>query len=304
MRWYLPNFAKRVVLLLGVAVAALSCSNDENHFPNFYGDATIQLYIDELLPVAMTSCNYASNIDREMYDLRLKLWVCKKVGSDYYYTSRQVYSDSTIFNIDELPSDGEYFLYGWADYIIPYSGDFHYNTQESLACAIQRDYAINDDSYAAYAFSARIKNGKLVDSNGAMHRATTKYRIVTEDEELAAKVATIVIDHNTIATGLNTKTMENVRYDNVIIEGEKASLPDEPRCLATAYLVIDDHMQTHSREHKMQITLKDANGEVIAKYSKIYAQLHNDFLTTIVLPEDSFQVSDYYLSAYNTECTY
>lgn len=310
MKKSLKIFVKHFVLLLGIAVVALSCSNDER---DSYKTTTLKFYIEDLEPDAMTSCNYASNVDLGKYDLRLKLWLCKRIKSGYEYSSFEFYSDSPIINVDKIPREGEYFLFGWADYTMPQGDDLHYVTSMTYdpklyidmpANIVQSEFALNDESYAAYAISAYIKDGKLMDSDGKLNRVATKLRIVTEDEELAAKVATVEIDHGTIAVGLDLHTMNNNLFKDIVQTGEKASYPNEPRCLATTYVMINNRSQHYSIERLLSITLKDENGVVLMHYPEIYVAIDNDLLTTIVLPNDSRGEVKYYLSAYNNECAY
>lgn len=309
MRVNLKIFVKHFVLLLGVAMVTLSCNDNEN---NSYKTTTLQLYIEDLEPNAMTSCNYASNIDFEVYDLRLKLWLCKEFKNGYEYKQMEIYGDSPTINVD-VPREGEYFLFGWADYIMQKGEDLYYQTSKNddpylyihePANIVQTEFALNDDSYAAYAISAYIKDGKLVNSDGMLGRVATKLRIVTADEALAASVATIEINHGDIATGLDLHIMKNNRFDDIVQIGEKASYPNEPRCLATTYVMLNYRSQHFSTERQLSITLKDADGEILTHYPEIYAAIDNDLLTTIVLPNDSRGEVEYYLSAYNSECAY
>lgn len=299
MRTPILTLAKMAFVLLAIATVTVSCDKEGGSTTE---TTTIQLYIEELEPCAMTSCNYAQKIDPESNILRLKIWLSKRVGSDYEYRSFELYSESPTITIDNIPQKGEYTLYGWADYVRPNGDGAHFELLD-LPGAHQADFALNDDSYGAYYIVARIKNGKLVDSDGRMKRATTKYRIVTDDEELAARVATIEVHERGehITAGLNLKTESNNLFEKVYLRDNKATYVDEPRCLATLYTMINFRNQEHSLERNLIITLKDADGEEIVTYKNIAALVDNDLLTTIVLPapDRKLDAGEYALSNYN-----
>ena len=300
----LRRYFKLMVALLGIAVVAASCDKYEYEA---HKTTTLQFYIEELEPCAMTSCNYAPEIDPENRILRLKIWWGKKTKSGYQFSSRVVYSDSPTINVDYIDAEGEYVVYGWADYTRPDGENAHYETK-GMPSVEQLDFAINDESYAAYSISTRIKNGKFVEGDGRLQRATTKYRIVTEDEELAARVATIEVREmgNYTTAGIDLVKMENNLYKEFVAHDNKATYDDEPRCLATAYAMFEFRNQNHSLERKFVITLKDANGDEIVRYKSIHALIDNDLLTTIVLPAPDryLDFGEYALSPYNEEYTY
>lgn len=300
----LRDYLKLMFALLSISVVAASCDKYEYKAPR---TTTLQFYIDELEPCAMTSCNYAPEIDPENRLLRLKVWLGKKTKSGYQFSSRVVYSDSPIINVDYIDAEGEYLLYGWADYTRPDGEDAHY-APLGMPSVEQLDFTINDDSYAAYMISTRIKNGKFVEGDGRLQRATTKYRIVTEDEELAARVATIELREwgNYATAGIDLYTMDNNLYKEFVAHNNKATYVDEPRCLATAYTMMEFRNMNLSLERKFLITLKDANGEEIVRYKNIVAMIDNDLLTTITLPAPDryLDFGEYALSPYNEEYAY
>lgn len=296
-RWIMKF--RRLVALVVIAVVAIACNKDSDYSTE---TTTIQLYIEELKPCEMTSCNYAQPIDSESNVLRLKLWLGRNGESGYEYRSMEVFSATPVINVDDIPLNGEYTLYGWADYVQPNGGNSHFNPLEYPSVE-QVDFALNDESYGGYIIVARIKNGKLVDSDGKMQRATTKYRIVTEDEELAARVATIELREKGGYTtaGINISSAKSILYKNVNLNDNKAMYPDEPRCLATVYTMFDCRSRELAIDRNLIITLKDANGEEIVTYKNIAALIDNDMLTTIVLPSPDryLDSGEYTLSAYN-----
>lgn len=304
MRTTLPTIAKLMFLLLGTATFALSCDKESNDSPK---TTTLQLYIEELEPCTMTSCNYGQQLD-ENNTLRLKIWLGRDGESGYEYRGvEEIFSDTPVINVDNIPVKGEYTLYGWADYTHPNSENSHFSPLD-YPNVEQIDFALNDDSYGGYLIAARIKNGKLIDSDGKMQRATTKYRIVTSDEELAARVATVELHEKGIhaTAGINISSGKNNLYKEAYLNDNKAEYVDEPRCLAVAYTIINTRNQNLSLNRDLVVTLKDANGEEIVTYKNIQALVDVDMLTTITLPspEKYLDLGEFALSPYNEVYTY
>ena len=95
-------------------------------------------------------------------------------------------------------------------------------------------------------------------------------------------------------------------YKEFVAHDNKATYVDEPRCLATAYTMMEFRNMNLSLERKFLITLKDANGEEIVRYKNIVAMIDNDLLTTITLPAPDryLDFGEYALSPYNEEYAY
>lgn len=276
---------KRLFTILGTALFALSCTTEaETTIDATTLELTIPAEIKEGTPAAT---NYAT-IDFEKYDLRVIVEIYTAGAADEPYSRKEIYWDeqSTTFTLDELPTTGEYIILGWADFVTTKGEDLHYNTSAGLRNIMQNERAFNDDSYAAFALSATIKDGKLA-QGAKLWPAASKYGIAIDDAEVAAKISTIESEYiQYISTGFNVEAMKPNTFDpTATTTGNKATFQDDSNVLATTYVLTEAGKQNTINQN---ITLKDGSGEEILKYSGVVTPLYSDKYTecTLAATED------------------
>jgi len=271
---------KRLFTIVGIALVALSCTTEAE---TTIDTTTLELSIpEEIKQGTPVSTNYAT-IDFREYDLRVIVEMYA-AGADEPYSRKEIYWDeqSTTFTLDELPTTGEYTILGWADFVTTQGEDLHYDTSNGLRKITQKDRAINDDSYAAFALSATIKDGKLA-QGAKLWPAASKYGIAIDDAELVAQISTVEITYaQYISAGFNVETMKpNTFEPTATVTGNKATYENESNVLATAYVLTDAEEQTNIKQN---ITLKNANGEEVSTLTGLVTPLFNHIFTLCILP--------------------
>lgn len=271
---------KRLFTIVGIALVALSCTTEAE---TTIDTTTLELSIpEEIKQGTPVSTNYAT-IDFTEYDLRVIVEMYA-AGADEPYSRKEIYWDeqSTTFTLDELPTTGEYTILGWADFVNTQGEDLHYDTSNGLRKITQKDRAINDDSYAAFALSATIKDGKLA-QGAKLWPAASKYGIAIDDAELVAQISTVEITYaQYISAGFNVETMKpNTFEPTATVTGNKATYENESNVLATAYVLTDAEQQTNIKQN---ITLKNANGEEVSTLTGLVTPLFNHIFTLCILP--------------------
>lgn len=271
---------KRLFTIVGIALVALSCTTEAE---TTIDTTTLELSIpEEIKQGTPVSRNYAT-IDFTEYDLRVIVEMYA-AGADEPYSRKEIYWDeqSTTFTLDELPTTGEYTILGWADFVNTQGEDLHYDTSNGLRKITQKDRAINDDSYAAFALSATIKDGKLA-QGAKLWPAASKYGIAIDDAELVAQISTVEITYaQYISAGFNVETMKpNTFEPTATATGNKATYENESNVLATAYVLTDAEQQTNIKQN---ITLKNANGEEVSTLTGLVTPLFNHIFTLCILP--------------------
>lgn len=271
---------KRLFTILGIALVALSCTTEAE---TTIDATTLELAIpEEIKQGTPVSTNYVT-IDFAEYDLRVIVEMYA-AGADEPYSHKEIYWDeqSTTFTLDELPTTGEYTILGWADFVTTQGEDLHYDTSKGLRNITQKDRAINDDSYAAFALSATIKDGKLA-QGAKLWPAASKYGIAIDDAELVAQISTVEITYaQYISAGFNVETMKpNTFEPTATVTGNKATYENESNVLATAYVLTDAEQQTNIKQN---ITLKNANGEEVSTLTGLVTPLFNHIFTLCILP--------------------
>lgn len=270
---------------MGTALFALSCTTEaETTIDATTLELTIPAEIKEGRPVAT---NYAT-IDFEKYDLRVIVEIYTAGAADEPYSRKEIYWDeqSTTFTLDELPTTGEYIILGWADFVTTKGEDLHYDTSAGLRNIMQKERAFNDDSYAAFALSATIKDGKLA-QGAKLWPAASKYGIAIDDAEVAAKISTIESEYvQYISSGFNVEAMKPNTFDpTATTTGNKATFQDDSNVLATTYVLTEAGKQNTINQN---ITIKDGSGKEILKYSGVVTPLYSDKYTecTLAATED------------------
>lgn len=276
---------KRLFTILCTVLFALSCTTEtETTIDATTLELTIPAEIKEGTPAAT---NYAT-IDFEKYDLRVIVEIYTAGAADEPYSRKEIYWDeqSTTFTLDELPATGEYIILGWADFVTTQGEDLHYDTSKGLRNIAQKERAFNDDSYAAFALSATIKDGKL-DQGAKLWPAASKYGIAIDDAEVAEQISTIESVYvQYISTGFNVEMMKPNTFDpTATTTGNKATFQDDSNVLATTYVLTEAGKQTNIKQN---ITLKDGSGEDLLKYTGIIIPLFDDKYTecTLAATED------------------
>ncbi len=276
---------KRLFTILGTALFTLSCTTEaETNIDATTLELTIPAEIKEGTPAAT---NYAT-IDFAKYDLRVIVEIYAAEAADEPYSRKEIYWDeqSTTFTLDELPTTGEYIILGWADFVTTKGEDLHYDTSAGLRNIMQNERAFNDDSYAAFALSATIKDGKLA-QGAKLWPAASKYGIAIDDAEVAAKISTIESEYiQYISSGFNVEAMKPNTFDpTATTTGNKATFQDDSNVLATTYVLIEAGKQTNIKQN---ITLKNGSGEEILMYSGVVTPLYSDKYTecTLAATED------------------
>ena len=265
---------------MGTALCALSCTTEaETTIDATTLELTIPAEIKEGTPAAT---NYAT-IDFEEYDLRLIMELYTAGETDKPYSRKEIYWDeqSTTFTLDELPTPGEYIILCWADFVTTKGEDLHYDTSAGLRNIMQNERAFNDDSYAAFALSTTIRDGKL--AQGAKLRpAASKYGIAIDDAEFAEQISTIECEYTQyISTGFNVEAMKpNTSDPTATTTGNKATFQDDSNVLATTYVLIEVSKQNNINQN---IRLKNGSGEEVLKYSGVDTPLYSDKYTECTL---------------------
>ena len=271
---------------MGIALFALSCTTEaETTIDTTTLELTIPTEIKQGTPA---TTNYAT-IDFEKYDLRVIVEIYAAEANDEPYSRKEIYWDeqSTTFTLDELPTTGEYTILGWADFVTTQGEDLHYDTSKGLRNIAQKERAFNDDSYAAFALSATIKDGKLA-QGAKLWPAAGKYGIAIDDAELVAKISTIESVYvQYISSGFNVEMMNPNNFEpTAAVMGDKATYEDDSNILATTYVLTEAGKQT---DIKQNITLKDGSGEELLKHTGINIPLFNDKYTKCTLPDTEDQ---------------
>lgn len=277
---------KRLFTIIGTALCALSCTTEaETTIDATTLELTIPAEIKEGTPAAT---NYAT-IDFEEYDLRLIMELYTAGETDKPYSRKEIYWDeqSTTFTLDELPTTGEYIILGWADFVTTKGEDLHYDTSAGLRNIMQNERAFNDDSYAAFALSTTIKDGKLAHQGAKLSPAASKYGIAIDDAEVAEQISTIESEYiEYISTGFNVEAMKpNTSDPTATTTGNKATFQDDSNVLATTYVLTDAGKQNNINQN---IRLKNSSGEEVLKYSGVVIPLYSDKYTecTLAATED------------------
>lgn len=265
---------------MGTALFALSCTTEaETNIDATTLELTIPAEIKEGTPAAT---NYAT-IDFEKYDLRVIVEIYTAGAADEPYSRKEIYWDeqSTTFTLDELPTTGEYIILGWADFVTTKGEDLHYDTSAGLRNIMQNERAFNDDSYAAFALSATIKDGKLA-QGAKLWPAVSKYGIAIDDAEVAEQISTIESVYvQYISSGFNVEAMKPNTFDpTATTTGNKATFQDDSNVLATTYVLTEAGKQNTIKQN---ITLKNGSGEEILKYSGVVTPLYSDKYTECTL---------------------
>ena len=272
---------KRLFTILGIALFALSCTTEaETTIDTTTLELTIPTEIKQGTPA---TTNYAT-IDFEKYDLRVIVEIYAAEANDEPHSRKEIYWDeqSTTFTLDELPTTGEYAILGWADFVTTQGEDLHYDTSKGLRNIAQKERAFNDDSYAAFALSATIKDGKLA-QGAKLWPAASKYGIAIDDAELVAKISTIESVYvQYISSGFNVEMMNPNNFEpTATVMGDKATYEDDSNILATTYVLTEAGKQTNIKQN---ITIKDGSGEELLKHIGINIPLFNDKYTKCTLP--------------------